>query len=78
MFHAYQLLRAGGYRADHIVVMAADDIAHDPQNPLPGKVFNRPGGLGGLQFSWGCSFSLVRLGRSHDPLEAPAQTCNLR
>lgn len=43
VFHAYQVLRAGGYREEHIVVMAYDDIANYPDNPMPGKVFNRPG-----------------------------------
>lgn len=43
VFHAYQVLLAGGYRRDHIVVMAADDIAQDAENPMPGKVFNAPG-----------------------------------
>lgn len=44
VFHAYQVLLAGGYHRDHIVVMAADDIAQDSENPMPGKVFNMPGG----------------------------------
>jgi hypothetical protein len=39
-----QVLLAGGYRRDHIVVMAADDLAHDPENPMPGRIFNMPGG----------------------------------
>lgn len=43
VFHAYQVLVAGGYRPDHIVVMAYDDIANNPENPMPGKVFNKPG-----------------------------------
>jgi glycosylphosphatidylinositol transamidase (GPIT) subunit GPI8 len=43
VFHAYQVLVSGGYRPDHIVVMAYDDIANNPENPMPGKVFNRPG-----------------------------------
>ncbi|KAF6261372.1 vacuolar processing enzyme 1b, partial [Scenedesmus sp. NREL 46B-D3] len=42
VFHAYQVLVAGGYRPDHIVVMAYDDIANNPENPMPGKVFNKP------------------------------------
>lgn len=46
VFHAYQVLLAGGYRRDHIVVMAADDIAQDAENPMPGKVFNAPGACG--------------------------------
>ncbi|WIA16428.1 hypothetical protein OEZ85_013117 [Tetradesmus obliquus] len=44
VFHAYQVLINGGYSPDHIVVMAYDDIAHNPENPMPGKVFNAPGG----------------------------------
>jgi hypothetical protein len=28
-----------------MVVMAYDDIASDPENPFPGKVYNKPGGL---------------------------------
>lgn len=44
VYHAYQILRNGGYQQDHIVVMAYDDIANNPENPMPGKVFNRPGG----------------------------------
>lgn len=50
VFHAYQVLLAGGYHRDHIIVMAADDIAQDPENPMPGKVFNMPGaGQGGRE-----------------------------
>ena len=42
--HAYQVLRRGGLPEDRIVTMMANDVAHDPQNPHPGKLFNRPGG----------------------------------
>lgn len=38
-----QVLRHGGYHPDRIVVMVADDIANAPNNPHPGKIFNRPG-----------------------------------
>eukprot|EP00892_Ulva_mutabilis_P010771 jgi/Ulvmu1/8066/UM004_0303.1 len=41
--HAYQALKEGGFEADRIVVMMADDIAHSQMNPYPGKVFNCPG-----------------------------------
>lgn len=41
--HSYQVLRRGGLRADHIVVMMYDDIASNFENPVPGKIFNRPG-----------------------------------
>ena len=43
VFHAYQVVRSGGLRPRHIVVMAYDDVAQDPQNPFPGQVFNSPG-----------------------------------
>ena len=41
---AYQLLKRGGLSDDHIVVMHADDLAYDIQNPHAGKLFNKPGG----------------------------------
>jgi legumain len=43
-FHAYRLLLAGGLRPQRVVLMAADDVATAPQNPSPGRVYNRPGG----------------------------------
>lgn len=42
--HAYQVLRRGGVKEDKIITMMYDDIAHNEQNPHPGKLFNRPGG----------------------------------
>ncbi|KAG2452806.1 hypothetical protein HYH02_003035 [Chlamydomonas schloesseri] len=42
--HAYQVLLRGGLRPAHMVTMMYDDIAHDPENPFPGQVFNSPGG----------------------------------
>lgn len=44
VFHAYHVLVDGGLNPSRIIVMAYDDIAHDPENPEPGKVFNMPGG----------------------------------
>ena len=44
MAQAYQILRQGGLPDDRIVVMMADDLAHNPLNPHPGKIFNKPGG----------------------------------
>ena len=41
---AYQVLHHGGIKDDNIVVMMADDIAGNYQNPHPGKIFNSPGG----------------------------------
>eukprot|EP00798_Chlamydomonas_sp_ICE-L_P020088 gene20088-26806_t len=34
----------GGYKAEHIIVMMADDIAMSTMNPCPGMIFNRPNG----------------------------------
>ncbi|MEW5308703.1 MAG: hypothetical protein WDW38_000641 [Sanguina aurantia] len=44
VLHSYQVLLAGGLLPQHMVTMMFDDIAHNPMNPVPGKVFNRPGG----------------------------------
>jgi glycosylphosphatidylinositol transamidase (GPIT) subunit GPI8 len=41
--HAYQVLRRGGYKEEHIVVMMYDDIANSSINPFPGAIFNMPG-----------------------------------
>ncbi|KAF6216389.1 hypothetical protein GE061_000731 [Apolygus lucorum] len=42
--HAYHTVLAAGIPADRIIVMMPDDIANNPTNPSPGKVFNRPNG----------------------------------
>uniref|UniRef100_A0A0K0DED5 Legumain n=1 Tax=Angiostrongylus cantonensis TaxID=6313 RepID=A0A0K0DED5_ANGCA len=42
--HAFQLLKKNGLPEDNIIVMMYDDIANDPDNPFPGKLFNRPHG----------------------------------
>lgn len=42
--HAYQALIKGGIPASNIIVFAYDDIANNPQNPIPGKLFNKPNG----------------------------------
>jgi legumain len=42
VYHAYQTLIKNGFEKDNIVTFAYDDIATDPQNPFPGKVFNKP------------------------------------
>eukprot|EP00668_Euglena_longa_P000650 GGOE01000789.1.p1 GENE.GGOE01000789.1~~GGOE01000789.1.p1 ORF type:complete len:486 (-),score=147.13 GGOE01000789.1:152-1561(-) len=44
IYHAYHLVRDGGVPLEHIIVMVADDIANNPENPKPGTVINRPGG----------------------------------
>lgn len=38
VFATYRLLRQSGYDDDHIVLIAADDIADNPKNPLPGVI----------------------------------------
>jgi len=42
--HAYQILKKNGIPESNIIVMAYDDIANDPENPIPGKLFNQPNG----------------------------------
>lgn len=41
--HAYQVLRADGVPAEQIILMMADDVANDPANIYPGKLFNKEG-----------------------------------
>ncbi|EPB65741.1 peptidase C13 family protein, partial [Ancylostoma ceylanicum] len=42
--HAYHTLRDHGVPAENIILMMYDDIAHNKQNPYPGKIYNRPHG----------------------------------
>ncbi|CAB4059028.1 LGMN [Lepeophtheirus salmonis] len=44
--HAYQIARTHGIPDERIVVMMYDDIASNKVNPTPGKMINKPGGLG--------------------------------
>jgi legumain len=44
IYHAYQIMKAGGIPDDNIVVMHYDDIASNSENPTPGKVINSPTG----------------------------------
>jgi ABC-type branched-subunit amino acid transport system substrate-binding protein len=44
VLNMYQILKAHGYRDDHIVLIAEDDIAYSTQNPEPGVIRVRPGG----------------------------------
>ena len=42
--HAYQTLIKGGIPASNIIVFSYDDVASSSQNPVRGKLFNRPDG----------------------------------
>jgi legumain len=42
--HAYHVLVNSGFPASNIITMAYDDIANDPENPIPGKIANKPNG----------------------------------
>lgn len=42
--HAYQVLKKNGFPESNIITMAYDDIANDPENPIPGKLYNKPNG----------------------------------
>lgn len=54
--HAYQIMRSKGIPEDHIIMMAYDDIAHNEQNPFPGKIFNAPDPDGpGINVYEGCN-----------------------
>lgn len=42
VYHAYQVLLKNGMNPDNIIVFAFDDIANNSENPMKGKVFNKP------------------------------------
>jgi legumain len=42
--HAYQIVKKGGIPESNIIMMAYDDVANSPENPFPGKLFNKPDG----------------------------------
>jgi legumain len=42
--HAYQIMKDNGVPEDQIIVFSFDDVAHDSQNPFPGKLFNKKDG----------------------------------
>ncbi|EAR87483.2 peptidase C13 family protein (macronuclear) [Tetrahymena thermophila SB210] len=53
--HGYHTLLNKGYKAENIIVMSYNDVANDPQNPFPGKLFNKPDVNGqGVDVNQGC------------------------
>lgn len=38
------MLKTGGLKEEHIIVLMFDDVARHPLNPFPNKLFNQPGG----------------------------------
>ena len=40
--HAYQIMKKNGIPEDQIIYLSYDDIANNIQNPVPGKLFNKP------------------------------------
>jgi legumain len=42
--HAYQIMKRNGIPESNIILMSYDDVANDPENPFPGKLFNKPNG----------------------------------
>jgi len=54
--HAYQIVSKNGIPDDHIIMLYFDDIATDPSNPYPGKIFNKPTakGTAGVDVYAGC------------------------
>jgi len=54
--HAMKLLHKNGIPLTNIINMVYDDIANDPSNPYPGKMFNKPtpAGTPGVDVYAGC------------------------
>ena len=54
--HAYQIMVKSGMKPEQIIVLAADDIANNEENPFPGKLFNKPTpeGTEGVDVYEGC------------------------
>jgi legumain len=48
-----------GYKAENIITFAKDDVAHDPYNPIPGKIFNKPSLKNGVDVYAGCVLDYV-------------------
>eukprot|EP00928_Gymnodinium_smaydae_P078884 TRINITY_DN62942_c0_g1_i1.p1 TRINITY_DN62942_c0_g1~~TRINITY_DN62942_c0_g1_i1.p1 ORF type:complete len:445 (+),score=130.75 TRINITY_DN62942_c0_g1_i1:67-1401(+) len=44
--HAYQVVKAKGIPEDNIIMLAYDDVAHNEDNPFPGKLYNKPDAKG--------------------------------
>ena len=55
--HAYHVVLKKGIPPENIIVMAYDDVASSPQNPYPGKLFNKPTpkGTPGVDVYAGCN-----------------------
>lgn len=43
--HSYHILINNGIPAKNIIVLAYDDIANSPNNPIPGTIYNKPTGV---------------------------------
>jgi len=44
--HSYQILtKLGGFPEENVIVMIYNDIVNNSENPIPGKLFNEPGGV---------------------------------
>jgi len=52
--HAYHVLSSNGIDDDHIIMLYYDDIANNPQNPFPGKLYNHPATGQGIDVYAGC------------------------
>ncbi|CAG2161671.1 unnamed protein product [Oppiella nova] len=44
VYHAYQVVHANGIPDENIIVFHPDDIAYNPNNPVPGTIIDRPNG----------------------------------
>jgi len=54
--HAFHVVNTHGVPPENTIVMIYDDIANDPSNPYPGKMFNKPTAAGtpGVDVYAGC------------------------
>jgi len=54
--HSYQIVHKFGIPDSRVIVMQYDDLANYPQNPYPGKIFNKPtaAGTAGVDVYAGC------------------------
>lgn len=53
--HSYHvLLDKGGIKAENIILFSYDDVASDPENPVPNTLFNKPTTGAGVDVNKGC------------------------
>jgi legumain len=51
--HSYHVLINRGFNPNNIILLSYDDVANSPDNPFPGKLFNKPGD-DAIDYNKGC------------------------